>query len=218
MNAPGTRLERLLDTAVRRSRGPALAAALRAERPTATPAELVTALEERYLSRAGLLGGGVGAVAAVPAFGTGTAAALTVGQAAAFLAASGNYVMAVATLHGVEVDDVERRRTLLMAALLGKDGAEAVSGQLGLGTLAWAKAALTKLPIGTVRAVNKTLARRLVRTAGARAGALALGRLAPFGVGAAIGRFGTRAVAKNVVSGVRAAFGPAPATFVASSA
>lgn len=212
-----TALERLLDTAVRRSRGHEAAAALRAEHPAATPAEIVRLLERRYVRRAGLLGGGVGAAATIPAVGTGTAVVLTTGQVAAFLASSATYAMAVASVHGVEVEDVERRRTLLMAALLGEDGAEAVSGQMGLGTLFWARAALTKLPIGTVRSVNRTLTRRLLRFGGTRGGALALGRLAPFGIGAAVGWFGTRAIARNVVSGVQQAFGPAPVAFAEAS-
>lgn len=213
MSAPVTVVERFLDRAVRRSRGDAVATALRAARPGATPTELVAVLEKRYLRRAGLFGGGVGAAAAVPAVGTGAAAVLTTGQVAAFLASTATYAMAVASLHGVEVEDVERRRTLLMAALLGEEGADAVSGQMGLGTLYWAKAALTKLPIGTVRTVNKTLMRRLQRVGGTRGGALVLGRLAPFGIGAAVGWFGTRAIAKNVVAGMREAFGPAPTRF-----
>ncbi|WP_448072905.1 hypothetical protein [Georgenia yuyongxinii] len=206
-------VERLLDRAVRRSKGHDVATKLRQAHPGASPAELIAGLEKRYLRKAALLGGGVGAVATVPAVGTGTAAVLTTAQLATFMTSTATYVMAVASLHGVEVDDLERRRTLLMAALLGEDGAEAISGQMGLGTLYWAKAALTKLPIGSVRSINKRLKRRLLTAGAAKGGSVVLGRLAPFGVGAVVGWFGTRAIAKNVVEGVQKAFGPAPATF-----
>lgn len=206
--------ERLLDLAVRRaSRADEHVADLRRSHPGLSPAELVALLEKRYLRRAARLGGAVGATAAVPGVGTVTALGLTTVQTVAFLSASANHVMGLASIHGVHVQDVERRRTLLLAALLGEEGAEAVSGQLGLGTLYWAKAAVTKLPLGTVRAVNRTITHRLLRWGAARGGALALGRLAPFGVGAAIGYAGTRAMAKNVVEGTQALFGPAPATF-----
>jgi hypothetical protein len=57
------------------------------------------------------------------------------------------------------------------------------------------------------------LTRRLMRFGFMRGGALALGRLVPFGVGAVIGYQGTRVIAKNVVEGVQEAFGPAPARF-----
>ncbi|PFG40755.1 hypothetical protein ATJ97_3289 [Georgenia soli] len=207
-------VERFVDLGVRRaSRADDLVHELRREDPELTPAALLQRLEKRYLRRAALLGAAVGSVATVPGVGTVSALGLTTVQTVAFLSASARYVMAVASVHGVAVDDLERRRTLLMAALLGEEGAEAISGQLGLGTLYWAKAAITKLPIGTVKAVNKALTRRLVRYGAARGGALVLGRLAPFGVGVVIGYTGTRRIARNVVEGTTDAFGPAPATF-----
>lgn len=206
-------LERLIDRAVRRSKGHEAALALRRKHPDATPAELIDMLERRYQRRSALIGGGVGAAATVPAVGTGTAMVLTTGQVASFLLSSATFAMAVATLHGVEVDDVERRRTLLVASLLGEEGAQMVSGQIGLGSLHWARVALTKLPIGNVRAVNKMLTRRLVRYGLTRGGALALGRLVPFGIGALIGYKGTKLMARNVVEGVEEAFGPAPVRF-----
>ncbi|GAA4416408.1 hypothetical protein GCM10023169_11240 [Georgenia halophila] len=211
-------LDRLLDAAVRRAdKGEDAVAELRREHAGISPAELIGRLEKRYLARSARLGGAVGAVAAFPGIGTLAAVGLTGAQTAAFLSASANHVMAVAAVHGVAVDDVERRRALLLAALLGEDGAKAVSGQLGLGTLYWARAALTRLPLGTIRAVNKTLTRRLVQAGLARAGAVSLGRLAPFGVGAVIGYQGTKIMGKNVLDGTREAFGPPPATFGATS-
>jgi hypothetical protein len=205
---------RLVDLGVRRASGAdRLVHELRREEPGLTPGALLERLEKRYLRRASLLGAAVGSVATVPGIGTVSALGLTTVQTVAFLSASARYVMAVASVHGVAVDDVERRRTLLLAALLGEEGAEAISAQLGLGTVYWAKAAITKLPIGTVKAVNKALTRRLVRWGAARGGALALGRLAPFGLGIVIGYTGTRRIARNVVEGTTDAFGPAPATF-----
>ncbi|WP_052436477.1 hypothetical protein [Georgenia sp. SUBG003] len=211
-------VERLVDLGVRRASGAdELVHELRREDPDLTPAALIQRLEKRYLRRASWLGAAVGSVATVPGVGTVSALGLTTVQTVAFLSTSARYVMAVASVHGVAPEDVERRRTLLLAALLGEEGAEAISGQLGLGTLYWAKAAFTKLPVGTVKAVNKALTRRLVKYGAARGGALALGRLAPFGLGVVIGYAGTRKIAKNVVEGTTDAFGPAPATFGGTS-
>jgi hypothetical protein len=207
-------VERFVDLAVRRaSKADEQVAELRRSHPGLSPAELAALLEKRYLRRAARLGGAVGATAAVPGVGTATALGLTTVQTVAFLSASARLVMGLASIHGVRVDDVERRRTLLLAALLGEEGAEAVSSQLGLGTLYWAKAAITKLPIGTVRAVNRAISHRLLRWGATRGGAFVLGRLAPFGIGALIGYVGTRAMAKNVIEGTGALFGPAPASF-----
>ncbi|MPV38498.1 hypothetical protein [Georgenia subflava] len=211
-------LDRLLDRAVAGSSGAeSRVAELRRENPDASPEQLLRKLEKRYLRRVSRLGGAVGAVAAVPALGTAAALVLTTAQTAAFLRSSAAHVMAVASLHGIRVDDVERRRTLLLASLLGEEGAHAVSGQLGLGTLYWGKAALTKLPIGLVRSVNKGLTRRLLTAGAARGGLLALGRLAPFGIGAVIGYKGTKTVGKNVLEGARKAFGPVPHRFPVES-
>lgn len=184
-------------------------ARMRAERPWATTTELEEMAARRFRRDAGLTSAAVGASAALPAVGTGTAAALTVGQTGVFLAAAVTYVLTVAELHGLRVVDPERRRALVVSALLGQQGAEAVQGQLGLSTLFWAAQLLAQMPLPTVRSVNAELAKRLARRQSAKAGALALGRLLPFGIGAVIGWSGGRALANQVVEGTTAALGPA---------
>ncbi|SPT53056.1 Uncharacterised protein [Actinomyces bovis] len=184
-------------------------ARMRAERPWATTAELVDLAASRFRRDAGLASGAVGASAALPAVGTGTATALTVGQTGMFLASAVTYVLTVAELHGLRVVDPERRRALVMSSLLGEQGAEAVQGQLGLSTLFWAAQMLAQMPMPTVRSVNKDLAKRLAKRQAAKTGALALGRLLPFGIGAAIGWSGGRALANQVIEGTMAALGPA---------
>ena len=52
-----------------------------------------------------------------------------------------------------------------------------------------------------------------MRRQAARQGALAFGRLAPFGIGMLIGVTGARALGRSVVDGARRTFGPAPADF-----
>ena len=58
------------------------------------------------------------------------------------------YVLTVAELHGLRVVDAERRRALVLSALLGREGSEVVQGQLGLSTLFWAAQVLTQMQIG----------------------------------------------------------------------
>lgn len=184
-------------------------AQLRQERPWATTDELVELAATRFRREAGISSGAVGASAALPSIGTGTATVLTVGQTGVFLASAVKYVLTVAELHGLHVVDAERRRALVMSALLGQEGADAVQGQLGLSTLFWAAQMLTQMPMPTVRSVNKELAKRLAKRQAAKTGALALGRLLPFGIGAAIGWTGGRALANQVIEGTHAALGPA---------
>jgi hypothetical protein len=187
--------------------------ALRRANPTATPSGIVALLEKEFLTKSARKGGVVGATAAVPAVGTASAVVLTGAQVAAFFADAAKHVMAVADVYGVPIDDVERRRSLLLASLLGEEGAAAVQRQLGVGTIYWGRTLLTKLPIRTVSLINAELRRRAAKQ-GAAVGARALfGRLAPFGIGAVIGWHGNKAMAKDVAKGVRGAFGPLPSGF-----
>lgn len=188
--------------------------ALRRSHPAASPQELVRLLERRYLTRVVAAGGGVGAAAAIPGAGTATAIVLSSGQVMGFLFESMSHVLAVADIYGIPAQDLERRRTLLFASLLGQDGAQAVQAQLGLGTVYWARQFLTKVPIGTVRTINRQLRKRAVKLSATTGLGALLGRLVPFGIGAAVGVAASRGMGTEVIQGVRAAFGPAPTEFV----
>ena len=186
---------------------------VRARNPHATPEQLVRILEKEYLSVVQVAGGAVGAAAAAPAVGTGTAFALTVSDVATFFGASAAFALAVASVHGIDVADTDRRKALLLASILGESGAAAVQDAAGIGSVRVARSLLTRMPLATVRKVNSTLTRRMIRRQVAKQSGLALGRLAPFGIGLAIGVAGGRALAHTVIDGSRIAFGPAPAVF-----
>lgn len=185
----------------------------RAREPGASPQRIVERLEREYLGQVARVGGTVGATATVPAVGTAAAVGLAGVQFAEFLTDSALHVMAVADVHGVPLDDVERRRTLLLATLLGEEGAAAVQQELGYSGVFWARSLLTKVPIGSVRTLNRRLRGMVVKQGARSGGRVALGRLLPFGIGAVIGYAGARRMGKDVVTGARAAFGPAPARF-----
>ena len=214
MNASGsgrsTALERALDKAIAipAARIEERAARMRRDRPGADAAELVEMAASRFRRDAGLSSGAVGASAAIPAISTGAAAALTVGQSAAFIASAVTYVLTVAEIQGVHVVDTERRRALVLSALLGKEGSEAVQGQLGLSSMFWAAQLLMQMPLPSVKSINAHLIKRVAKRSAAKGGALALGRLLPFGIGAAIGWKGGRALANQVIEGAQAALGP----------
>ena len=205
-----TALERALDKAIAipASRIEERVARMRRDRPGADAAELVELAGARFRRDAGLSSGAVGASAAIPAISTGAAAALTVGQSAAFIASAVTYVLTVAEIQGVHVVDTERRRALVLSALLGKEGSEAVQGQLGLSSMFWAAQLLMQMPLPSVKSINAHLIKRVAKRSAAKGGALALGRLLPFGIGAAIGWSGGRALANQVIEGAQAALGP----------
>lgn len=186
---------------------------VRRKHPGATPQQVVELLEREYLLVVQGTGGAVGAAAAAPAVGTGVALALTIGDVATFFGASAAFSLAVASVHGIDVQDAERRRALLLATLLGEPGTQIVTEVGALRSITVARALLTRMPTGTIRRVNTRLTRQLFRRQLARQSGLALGRLVPFGIGAVIGVTGARALGRTVVDGARRAFGPAPAAF-----
>lgn len=186
---------------------------VRRRNPGADPAEVVRLLEKEYLLVVAGTGGAVGAAAAAPVVGTGLATALTLSDVATFFGASAAFSLAVASVHGIEVADTERRKALLLATLLGESGAKVAGDAAELTTVRLGRMLLTRMPMGTVKKVNNALTRKLLRTQAARIGGLALGRLAPYGIGAAIGVAGGRALGRTVVKGARVAFGEPPTRF-----
>ena len=178
-------LERALDKAlaVPASRIEERIARMRRDRPGADAAELVELAASRFRTEAG--------------------------QTAVVLASAVTYVLTVAELQGLRVVDTDKRRALVISALLGREGSEAVQGSLGVTTLFWAAQYLAQMPLPTVKTINRQLTRRMARRMATRSGALALGRLIPFGIGAAIGWTGGRALANQVIEGAASALGPA---------
>ncbi len=212
-------LERLVDGAT--AQGSRLAAKqvarIRSRYPEAAPSSVISVLERRYAASSLAAGSAVGAAAAVPGLGSGAALALTAGQAGTFIGSSATLALAVAQVHGVELD-AERRRTLVLGSLLGERGSALLERELGLGPVFWARSLLLRLPRSTVSRVNRALARAGAGAAsGGGAGALA-GRLTPFGIGALIGAATGRAASRTVVRGVARAFGPAPSAFIYAGA
>ena len=186
---------------------------LRRKNPHASPTQIVRMLEKEYRLAISTSGGAVGAAAATPAVGTSVALALTAGEVATFFMASSAFALAVADVHGIGVEESARRRTLLMATVMGDTGAATIAAETGLGAVAWGRAVLLRMPTTTIKQVNNALTRRFLRAQASRQGALAVGRIAPFGIGAAIGIAGARALGNTVITGAERAFGPPPAVF-----
>lgn len=188
-------------------------ARLRRARPNATPEEIITVLEKRYLTAVTGTGAAVGGAAAVPAVGTVVALALSGGETVVFFEATVLFALAVAEVHGIRVADVERRRTLLFALVLGDNAVMLVEKMAGRTGQHWAELLPAAIPRSSITAINKTLGRWFLRRYGRKQGILALGRLTPLGIGAAIGAAGNRAFGRTVVTTSRQVFGPAPARF-----
>lgn len=188
-------------------------ARLRRTRPGATPAEIITMLEKRYLATVTGTGAAVGGAAAAPAVGTALALALSGGETAVFFEATALFALAVAEVHGIRVTETERRRTLVLAIVLGDNAAMLVEKMAGRTGQHWAELLPEAIPLSSITAINKALGRWFLKKYGRKQGVLALGRLAPLGVGAAVGAAGNRAFGRTVVNTSRRVFGPPPASF-----
>src|ERR1700744_3355578 len=99
-------------------RGPAATAyvdRLRRANSDAAPAVIVSKLERRYLGAVTASGAAVGSAALLPGVGTLAALSAAAGETAVFLEATAFFPLAVASVHGVPVENRELRRALVLA-------------------------------------------------------------------------------------------------------
>ncbi|GAT07374.1 hypothetical protein AU184_12160 [Mycolicibacterium novocastrense] len=185
---------------------------LREQDPHATPADVITKLEKRYLSAVMASGAAVGSAAAFPGIGTLTAMASVAGETVVFLEATALYVLAVAEVHGIPAEHQERRRALVLAVLVGEDSKRAIADLMGRGRTrgAWVADGAATLPLPALSQLNSRLLRYFVKRYTLKRGALAFGKTLPVGVGAVVGGVGNRLMGKRIISNARSAFGTPP--------
>jgi len=185
----------------------------RRARPGATPAEIIDALGRRLTAAAATSGTVAGATAAVPGVGVPASLALALGDAAGFTGLAGLYVFALAEIHGVPIDELERRRTLLLGVLLGDAGAGTVNKVAARTGPHWGKQVVKSVPVETLRQINRVLGPNFVTKYGTKQGVLVLSKQVPLGIGAAIGGAGNAAFARVTIRSAQRAFGPPPANW-----
>lgn len=204
-----------LDSALQ-LQGPLIAghiARLRQGQPEATPSEIVKSLEKHYLATVSVLGAAAGGAAALPVVGPGVAIAMAVGEIPAFLEATALFTLALAKVHGVEVQNMERRRTLILAVVLGNSGSAVVEKAAGRAGAHWGRSLVKAIPMEKITQINKILGRYFVTKYGTKQGVLVLGRALPFGFGAGIGAGGNAVLGYSSVRAARRAFGEPPTGF-----
>ncbi|MFV0457968.1 MAG: hypothetical protein ACK5MT_04235 [Actinomycetales bacterium] len=182
----------------------------RRSRPEATPEDIVRILGRRFTGTVTGTGAAAGATAAAPGVSTPISMALAAGDLVGFTTVAALYVFALAEIHSIPIEDLERRRTLLMGVLLGDAGSQAVTRIAGRTGPHWASKAVAAVPVASLRQINTVLGRNFVTKYGTKQGILVLGKQVPFGLGAAIGGAGNAAFAQFTIRSARRAFGPAP--------
>ncbi|MFI5779060.1 hypothetical protein [Nocardia sp. NPDC051570] len=191
-------------------------AKLRRTYPQDNPAQIIARLERRFLLMVTASGTTVGAIAAVPGIGTILSLFAMTAETAFFLEASAVFTLAVAAVHGIVLEDKERRRTLVLGVALGESGMEAVQQGVGHSAKNWPDLLANRIP--GIRGMNDGLLKRFVVQLITKRAVLMFGKVLPAGIGAVIGGFGNRVMGRSVVRNARKAFGPAPATFTAPRA
>lgn len=211
-------LDRILK--VQQPAAAAMARRLRAGAPEATPAQLIGAAERWYRRAAMGTGAGVGAAAVVPGVGTAAGVALAGAEIIGFMELTTLYAMTVAELSGVAIDDQDRARTLVMAILLGERGRALVLEFARTRTPAalmaspfWGDLVTKSMPSFAVGELGTRMRRAFLRRFANKQMTGAVGKIIPFGIGAAVGAFGNRALANEVIHTARGAFGPIPENF-----
>lgn len=184
---------------------------LRQEHPYESPAQIIARLEQRFLMAVTGSGGAVGAAAAFPGVGTVVSLASLGAETAFFIEASALLSLAIADVHGIPIDDRERRKALVLTVALGESGLAVVRDSLGAksgGTMGRALGGVIPAPV--MRTLNQRLVKRYLRKYTLQKLPLAAGKLLPAGLGAIIGGVGNRTLGKIIINNSRKVFGPAP--------
>lgn len=206
---------------------------LRRDKPDADIGKLIQELDNRYIATVTVASSGVGASAAIPGVGIPLALGLGVADMLFFYETSALYVLAIAELHGCNVDDVERARPLVLGTLLGEKSQAAVSTivmtAMGAGAVeqarktassavssvvpkGWGELLFDNIPVSALAPLTVVMRRQALASVG-KMGSTTLGKAIPFGVGAVIGGVGSYYFGKDVVKSSRKAFTVAPKSF-----
>jgi hypothetical protein len=184
-------------------------ARLRRVHPDKSPTELISYLNKVYLGAVTLSGAGAGAAAAVP---NGVVQVpVAVADLLTFLEASVLYTLSVAEVHAVHIEDVERRRLLVTAVLVGDTAAARVfDGLLGRSVPHWGKLIVDKVPMAAINRANNILGPRFITKYGTKQGVLVLGKQVPALLGAGIGAGGNHLFGRGAIVAAKRILGPPP--------
>jgi len=206
---------------------------VRRSKPDATSAEILKELDSRYVATVTITSSGVGASAAIPGVGIPIALGLGVADLLFFYETSALYVLAVAELHGIRVDDPERARPLVLGTLLGQKSQNQMSrlvlSAVGIGGVAaardaasgamtkavpkgWGEVLTEQLPESALAPLTIAIGRESIKLGG-KLGAGTVGKTIPFGIGAVIGGLGSFTFGRDVVKAARVAFPSPPVGF-----
>lgn len=128
-----------------------------------------------------------------------------------FLAAAAAYVLSAAELRGIEVENFEHQRALVLMVLAGGGGSTFLTKAASRTGPHLGKIVTNAVPLSTIRSINKVLGAHFITKYGTKRGIIAIGKVAPFGVGFAIGAGGNLVMARGVINTAKVMFDSAEA-------
>jgi hypothetical protein len=163
--------------------------------------ERIVQAKRAYIREMTAIGAAAGGAAAVPGVGTVGAAGTAAAEFGWFATRSADLVLVVAAIHGHTAATIEQRKAWILAVLAFGEAAAGgftqVAGEAGQGL---GHKLVGKIPGSKLAAINRTIGRTVVTKYGTKRGAVALGRVLPFGIGAAIGGSANYAFAKALAA------------------
>lgn len=222
----GPAILKAVDTAVEQRWPRALEAAAAADGDTAE--ERSRSITRRFRRELTAVGAATGAVAATPGLGTATAASALAADVGWLAIRAADLIMAIGAARGHTEASVEERRAWVLAVLaFGESAPEEFENLIsavdieilpdgdrlreGLGKAA-GLASGDALTVDTLRRVNASLATQVTVRYGSRRGAVTLGKLLPFGIGAVWGGASTWGLIRGVGKNAERFFANGPRT------
>lgn len=185
--------------------------ALRRKHPELSDAQLLKKVNTTFTSAVTTTGAATGAMAAAPGVGTAAGLVAATTDTSWFLGAAAAYVLSAAELRGVKVEDFEHQRALVLMVLAGGGGSTFFTNAASRTGPHLGKIVTNAVPLSTIHSVNKVLGAHFVTKYGTKRGIIAIGKVAPFGVGFAIGAGGNLVMARGVIKTARIMFDSAEA-------
>lgn len=185
-------------------------AKLRRAHPEESPQQIIARLERRFLRTVTTSGAAVGMAAAVPAAGTGTAIAAVGGETLLVVSAAAVLALSLAEVYGIPINDMEKRRTLVLSIAIGDGATDLVRGLLGKTGKSWTSFMARDMSGASLKLLNSALTKKFLVKAGTKQGLVTIGKIAPFGIGAVIGASGNRAIGRRLIANSRVVLGPPP--------
>ncbi|AZA13274.1 hypothetical protein ACFPVT_00865 [Corynebacterium choanae] len=193
---------------------------LRAKNPTATPEELQDKLDNWFQGLSVTSGGAAGMASAVPGIGLATGTAAIAAESVLFLDLATLYTLGSAYLRGADLSIPERRQAFVLLTLAGTQGTAIVDAAVGDivggdGTRSAMSVVtgISKMNAAKAGSMNNKLVQTIGKVGLKKLLPASIGKLLPFGLGAAIGAGASWKLSSNVIKHTDQALGTLPAQF-----